>query len=113
MDAAGLRGLDDKSLVHQELSWEFELTRATLDHRAEKLVDVSQMKKLRRAIARAQTVQREREADKGLGNGALKRQHKASFKHQAPVGESQTAEQSEGGFLSGIAGRFGLGSDDS
>jgi len=113
MDAAGLRGLDDKSLVHQELSWEFELTRATLDHRGEKLVDVSRLKKLRRSIARARTVQREREALEGLGNGSLKRLHRPSFQHQAPSAAAPTTEQSEGGFLSGIAGKFGLSSDES
>lgn len=112
MDAAGLRGLDDKSLVHQELAWEFELTRATLDHRAEKLVDVSRMKKLRRSIARAQTVQREREESGDLGTGSLKRAHGSSFEHQAPTAAASDAQPAEGGFLSGIAGRFGLGSDD-
>jgi len=113
MDAAGLRGLDDKSLVHQELAWEFELTRTTLSHRAEKLVDVSRMKKLRRSIARAQTVQREREAAGELGAGSLKRSHGSSFQHQAPSADVPASQQAEGGFLSGIAGRFGLGSDDS
>ena len=113
MDAAGLRGLDDQALVHQELSWEFELTRVTLDHRSEKLIDVSRMKKLRRAIARAQTVQREREAEKGLSNGDLKRTHRSSFQHQSSSDAPAAAESADGGFLSGIAGRFGLGSDDS
>jgi ribosomal protein L29 len=112
MDASGLRGLDDKSLVHQELSWEFELTRATLDHRGEKLVDVSRLKKLRRAIARSRTVQREREATQGVGNGSLRRLYRPSFQHQAPTVASATAEQSDGGFLSNIAGRFGLASDE-
>ncbi len=113
MDANGLRGLDDQALVHQELTWEFELTRRSLDHRSDNLVDVSVLKKLRRNIARAQTVQREREAEKGLGRGELRRTHRVSFNPRAESASAAPAGQAASGFLSGVAGRFGLGGEDS
>lgn len=113
MDANGLRGLDDKALVHQELAWEFELTRTLLDHRADQLEDVSVLKKLRRNIARAQTVQRERESAQGLGRGSLRRDHRSSFNPRAGAAPAAAASQSASGFLSGVAGRFGLGGDES
>jgi ribosomal protein L29 len=112
MDANGLRGLDDKSLVHQELAWEFELTRTLLDHRSDNLEDVSTLKKLRRNIARAQTVQRERENTQGLGRGELRRSHRSSFDPRASGGQADETKSSTD-FLSGVAGRFGLGSDGS
>jgi ribosomal protein L29 len=112
MDANGLRGLDDKSLVHQELAWEFELTRTLLDHRSDNLEDVSTLKKLRRNIARAQTVQRERESAQGLGRGELRRSHRSSFDPRGSAGEAGATKQTSD-FLSGVAGRFGLGSDES
>jgi|GEM_PF-878487 len=113
MDANGLRGLDDQALVHQELSWEFELTRKSLDHRADQLEDPSVLKKLRRNIARAQTVQREREASQGLQRGSLRRNHRGSFNPRAEAAPAAAAAQASSGFLSGVAGRFGLGGDDS
>ncbi|HCH63698.1 MAG: hypothetical protein CL927_07090 [Deltaproteobacteria bacterium] len=113
MDANGLRGLDDQGLVHQELAWEFELTRKSLDHRADALGDVSLLKKLRRNIARAQTVQRERERAQGLQIGALRRAHRSSFNPRSGAGASASAGQAASGFLSGVAGRFGLGGEDS
>ena len=113
MDANGLRGLDDQGLVHQELSWEFELTRKSLEHRSDALEDVSVLKKLRRDIARAQTVQRERERDQGLQTGTLRRTHRASFNARSGSAAAGAEGQASSGFLSGVAGRFGLGSDDS
>ena len=111
MDANGLRGLDDQGLVHQELAWEFELTRKSLEHRSDSLENVSVLKKLRRNIARAQTVQRERESAQGLQSGALRRTHRASFNPRAAAGGEASGEAASG-FLSGVAGRFGLGGDD-
>lgn len=113
MDANGLRGLDDQALVHQELSWEFEFTVKSLEHRSDSLEDVSVLKKLRRNIARAQTVQRERESERGLQRGSLRRDHRASFAPRGEAAAPAAASQSSGGFLSGVAGRFGLGGDDS
>lgn len=113
MDANGLRGLDDQGLVHQELTWEFELTRKSLEHRADALENVSVLKKLRRDIARAQTVQHEREREQGLQNGTLRRTHRASFNPRVGLASDGSAGQASSGFLSGVAGRFGLGSDDS
>lgn len=112
MDAAGLRGLEDAALVHQELSWEFELTRALLAHRAEKLDDVSKLKKLRRNIARAKMVQAEREKASGERPGSLRDAHKKSFEY--PVVDTAAAvegvAEDSGGFLSGVSSKLGLSS---
>ena len=112
MDANGLRGLDDQGLVHQELSWEFELTRKSLEHRSDALEDASVLKKLRWNIARAQTVQRERERAQGLQSGSLRRTHRASFNPRAAGASDGAAGQAASGFLSGVAGRFGLGGEE-
>ncbi len=109
MDASGLRGLDDRSLVHQEMSWEVELTRASLQHAGEALEDVSLLKKLRRSIARAQTIQREREVNAGVPVGSLRLEHGRSFVIPAVDGASEGGTQQSSGYLSGVAGRFGLG----
>lgn len=113
MDANGLRGLDDQALVHQELAWEFELTRQLLDHRADQLQNVSVLKTLRRNIARAQTVQRERESEQGVVRGSLRRTHRPSFNPRAGASAAASDGQASAGFLSGVAGRFGLGGDES
>jgi ribosomal protein L29 len=113
MDANGLRGLDDQALIHQELSWEFELTRTLLDHRADQLQNVSVLKKLRRNIARAQTVQRERESAQGIGRGTLRNTYRPSFNPRSGASAAGSDGEASGGFLSGVAGRFGLGGDES
>ena len=69
------------------------------------------MKKVRRAIARARTEQRSRELANGLGKDSLRNQHRVSFKPDA-ASAATGAGDAGGGFLSGIADKFGLGGEE-
>ena len=61
MSVAELKELDDKALVHRELQLERELMDARFRNKTGQLEDTSKLAKLRKGIARARTLQRERE----------------------------------------------------
>jgi ribosomal protein L29 len=99
MQIAKLNSLSDKALVHRELQLERDLIHTRIRHRTGQLEDVSQLAKLRKGIARARTVQRNREVDQSLSSNALRDKHRSSFKPGAiAVGDVASA----GGFLKGI-----------
>jgi ribosomal protein L29 len=99
-----LRGLSDEALVHFELATERELAALSLRHRMGNLEDTSRLGKLRKAVARAKTIQSERELAGGLERGSLRRSHRASFSATIQGGGQQEAA----GFLKGVADRLGL-----
>jgi ribosomal protein L29 len=105
MTIAKVRELSDEKLVHHELQLERDLIAANFRLGMRQLEDTSQMSKLRHGIARARTVQRERERANGLGANALRDAHRTSFKASAVASATAAA----GGFLKGIAGKLGIG----
>jgi len=113
MSATDLNGMTDEQLVHRELSLERELIEQSFRHRAGTLDDVSQLKKLRRNIARARNVQRSRELAAGLHKDALRNNFRHTFKPAAgEVEGAGGAPAQAGGFLKNIADRFGIGGDE-
>ncbi len=104
---SNLNEMSDKVLVHHELALERQLIEATFQLRTDRLDDTSVLSSLRKDIARARTVQRQREIANGLAKDSLRSLHRGGFKGV----EAGTDEPGEGkpGFLKGIASRFGLG----
>ena len=99
MSVADLKELDDKSLVHRELQLERELMEARFRNKTGQLEDTSKLAKLRKGIARARTLQREREVEQSLNPNALRDMHRSSFvASEAGAG----GEGGAGGFLKGI-----------
>ena len=99
MAYAELAKLDDKSLVHRELQLERELMDVLFRQKTGQLEDTSKMSKLRKEIARARTLQRERENEQSLSKNALRDQHRTSF---VPGQIGTDGEGGAGGFLKGI-----------
>ena len=96
---AELTKLDDKSLVHRELQLERELMDVLFRQKTGQLEDTSKMSKLRKEIARARTLQRERENEQSLSKNALRDQHRTSF---VPGQIGTDGEGGASGFLKGI-----------
>ena len=116
MAKTDLSGLSDEQLVHKELGLERELIDASFRLRTGQLDDNSKTGKLRREIARVRTEERAREQAQGLSKDGLRTQHRSSFRPAAaPVGggEGETSAAQKGGFLSGLAGKLGIGGDQS
>jgi large subunit ribosomal protein L29 len=91
--------LDDKALVHRELQLERELLEARFRGKTGQLEDTSKLAKIRKDIARARTVQRDREIEQSLSPNALRDLYRPSFTPGA-VGVGGAA--AAGGFLKGI-----------
>lgn len=103
MSSKELRAMSDKELVHHELQTERDLAVASLKLRGSTLENTASVRQMRRAVARARTIQREREREQGLAKDHLLHLHRQDFKPGEGGGE-----QAEGGFLSGVSERFGL-----
>jgi large subunit ribosomal protein L29 len=99
MAYAELAKMDDKSLVHRELQLERELMDVLFRQKTGQLEDTSKMIKLRREIARARTLQRERENENSLAKNSLRDQHRTSF---VPGKIATGGDAGAGGFLKGI-----------
>ena len=106
--SSDLREITDESLVHLELGIEREMVEASFRHRTNQLEDTSKLKKLRRSIAQLRTEQRRREKAAGVATDSLRNQHRATFRPGAAVASGKAA----GGFLKGVADRFGIGGDE-
>lgn len=104
MNFAELSDLSDEQLVHAELSLERNLVTARFQHATNQLADSSQLKKLRRDIARIRTACRTRELENGLRKNALRDQYATSF---VPAAADATEGSASGGFLSGIVDKIG------
>jgi len=99
MSTADLKKMDDKALVHRELQLERELVDAQFRLKTNQLEDTSKLAKLRKGIARARTLQREREVEQSLNPNALRDMHRTSF---VPGQIGSGGEGAAGGFLKGI-----------
>ena len=110
MAAVDLKAMSDEALVHHELQLQRDLVRKNFAHATNQLDDTASVRKVRRAIARARTEQRSREVAGGLGKDSLRSQHRSTFKADA-AGAASGGDN--GGFLSGIADKFGLAQDES
>lgn len=93
-----LNALSDEALVHQEMTWQDALMSSLLRHRLGKLVNTSQLKQLRRDIARAQTLLTGREVSAGVSKGSLKASHRSTWRR--PVASSE--EAAGAGFLKSL-----------
>jgi ribosomal protein L29 len=111
MAVVDFKALSDESLVHHELQLERDLVRKNFAHATNQLDDTASVKKVRWTIARVRTEQRTREIANGLGKDALRNKFRTTFKPDSAAVAS--AEPAAGGFLSGIADKFGLGDDES
>jgi|AACY02.16.fsa_nt_gi ribosomal protein L29 len=112
MAKVDLKSLSDEALVHHELRLERELVRKNFSHKTNQLENTAELKVLRRSIARTRTEERAREVAQGLAKDALRNRFRSTFT-PAEADTAEAASQSgSGGFLSGIADRFGLGGDD-
>ncbi len=111
MAAVDIKALSDEALVHHELQLERDLVRKNFAHATNQLDDTASVKKVRRAIARTRTEQRSRELAGGMVKDALRNQFRTSFKADTAAAAAPT-EEAAGGFLAGIADKFGLGGDD-
>ena len=99
MSVAELKKLDDKALVHRELQLERDLMDARFRNKTGQLEDTSKLAKLRKGIARARTLQREREVEQSLNPNTLRDTHRSSF---VPSESGGAGEGGAGGFLKGI-----------
>ncbi|HJN74959.1 MAG TPA: 50S ribosomal protein L29 [Myxococcota bacterium] len=106
MNYADLTGMNDEQLVHAELDLERQLITVRFQHATNQLQDSSQLKKLRRDIARLRTAARSRELEKGLRKNALRDSHSSSFDPDTAVALTAEAGAS-GGFLKGIVDKIG------
>mgnify|MGYP002630468761 CR=1 FL=1 len=98
--------MTDEQLVHKEMALERSLLTSRFQHATNQLEDSSQLKKIRREIARVRTVERGRELEQGLRKNSLRDAHKSSF-DASQVGESSTVDAAAGGFLKGIVDKLG------
>jgi len=99
-----LQGMSDQDLTHRVFEVERELVEARFKHSMGRLENTSQLRSLRREIARIKTEARTREVAQGLSRGALIREHRASYRSEAaaPV----EAPKESGGFLKGIVDKL-------
>jgi large subunit ribosomal protein L29 len=109
MRASEIREMSDEALVHREFSLERELLAMRFRHSMQELENTSQMRVLRKDIARIQTEARSRETQQGLPKNSLRDQYRSSF--SAAGGESvevddAVQEAPSGGFLSGIVDKL-------
>jgi ribosomal protein L29 len=99
-----MHNMNDEQLVHAALAAERTLVGARFKHSMTSLENTSELKRLRREIARLQTEARRREIDGGLDKNSLMSQHRRTF---GAVGETEApADQEKGGFLSGIVDKL-------
>jgi large subunit ribosomal protein L29 len=94
-----MKEMDDQTLVHRELQLERELLDTRFRLKTGQLEDSSRMAKLRKDIARARTMQRDREHAQSMSKNALRDMHRSSFK---PAKIGTEGEGAAGGFLKGI-----------
>lgn len=104
MAIADLHKLNDEELVHTELQLERDLLAASFRLRTGQLDDTASVGRVRKDIARARTVQREREREQGLPKDSLRTRHRPTF--SAKASEDQPTAGS-GGFLKGIVDKIG------
>jgi large subunit ribosomal protein L29 len=108
MQFSEITDFSDEKLVHTELELERELIAARIRLATNQLEDTSNLKKLRRDIARLHTAARTRETEQGLNKNALRDKHRGSF---AADGSAKGGEEAGGrGFLKGIVDKIS-GSD--
>ena len=113
MAATNLSEMTDEQLVHHELSLERELITATFQLRVGELENTADLGRLRKEIARSRTAQRDRELDRdnpknSLPKNTLRNRYRSSFTPGATSAGATEASES-GGFLKGIANKFGIG----
>ena len=64
------------------------------------------------ALSDEALVHHELQLERGLGKDSLRNTFRSSFKPDTSSGDVAPVGQAAGGFLSGIADKFGLGGDD-
>ena len=114
MAGVNLAEMTDEQLVHRELELERELVHANFQLRLGELENTSELARLRKEIARARTAQRSREIDSdnpknSLPKNTLRSRHRNSF-NAALAADAAAGTGDDGGFLKGIANKFGINS---
>jgi ribosomal protein L29 len=105
-----LKALSDEALVHHELAMERTYVLKRFGHRTNQLDDTASLKVVRREIARARTEERVRERAQSLAKDSLRTNFRHTFKADQG-GAVEAVAAASGGFLSGIASKFGIGGD--
>jgi ribosomal protein L29 len=103
---AALNELTDEQLVHKVLQAERDLVGARFSHSMQQLENTSELRVLRRSIARMLTESRRRESDQGLPKNALLESYKNTFSADDGA-EADVGSEEKGGFLSGIVDKIG------
>ena len=94
----------DQELIHDLLDTERSLIGARMRHSMNQLENTSQLKDLRRGIARMHSEARRRELDQGLKKDTLIHTHRQTF--VAGSAEEGDGAADKGGFLSGIVDKL-------
>lgn len=102
--AAELHGLSDEELAHRMLDRSRDLVSARFRHSLGQLENTSELRVIRREIARIKTEARSREIAQGLPKDSLIRSHRGS--HQADAAGVEEAPAESGGFLKGIVDKL-------
>jgi len=105
MNAAELKSLSDRDLVHRALETERNLMAARFSHSMNQLEDTSELRVLRRDIARLRTEARARELAEGLAKDSLFQLHRGSFSTDAAAADD-SVQAEKGGFLQGIVDKL-------
>lgn len=106
MKVKEIRNLSDEQLVHGEIRTEKELAQALFRHRGGQLDDTSILARYRKDIARYQTVQRERELERGLGLGQLHQAHRGGYGKAEPESAGAESSGASRGFLRGLVDKI-------
>lgn len=110
MKYAELNSLSDEKLVHRELDLERQLLEMNFRKKLGQLEDTSRLAKVRRDIARARTVERQRELAQGLSKDALRGRYASSWRFVPAAAAAEGAEQAPAGgrrgFLKGLVDKI-------
>jgi large subunit ribosomal protein L29 len=109
MATANLAEMTDEQLVHRELELERELVHANFQLSIGELENTAELPRLRKDIARARTAQRSRERSANDPKNTLRNRYRNSFT-AALAADAAGGTDDDGGFLKGIANKFGIGS---
>jgi large subunit ribosomal protein L29 len=99
-----LAELQDEQLIKSLLQNERDLLAMRMRHSMNQLENTSQLRNLRKDIARMHTEARRREAAQGLSKDSLLHTHRRAFTPE--IGDADQAPAEKGGFLSGIVDKL-------
>ncbi|MGC6491671.1 MAG: 50S ribosomal protein L29 [Myxococcota bacterium] len=100
--SSNLQESSDLELVTALMQGQFDLVRTRFKHAAGALENTSELRRLRRGIARVQTELRRRELAQGMSKDALLLTHRADV----VIEREQAASEDSSGFLEGLVDKL-------